>query len=236
MDDAQTKEWILRQLGCPFVKVELSQESLCDVLENAKRWFAAKKGVIRYNTIQVIDGVTAYCLDEDVDTVIDVVPSVAPLDISLVFSPFILVDDKVPYDVFAAPSSAGLYSSFAQTLQYIEMAKRILGAEFDWRQENRTLHVFPLPKNASQLIIEYKTTTFAINQLTERDHDLIKRYALAWAKMIIGRIRSKFDSFPTAQGSASMDGVDLITEGREEIKDLDEEIGQSAMPIHFIAG
>jgi hypothetical protein len=171
-----------------------------------------------------------------VDTVIDVVPSVAPLDISLVFSPFVVVDDRVPYDVFAAPSSAGLYSSFAQTLSYIEQAKRILGAEFDWRQDGRTLHIFPLPKNATSLIIEYKTTVFAINQLSERDHDLIKRYALAWAKLIVGRIRSKFDSFPTAQGSAGLDGLTLIEEGKSEIDKLEEEISDSAMPMHFIAG
>jgi len=236
MDDAQTREWILRQLGCPLVKIELTKEQLCDALENAKRWFAAKKGVIRYNVIQAIDGVTAYCLDEDVDTVIDVVPSAAPLDFSLIFSPFILVDDRVPYDVFAAPSSAGIYSSFVQTLQYIETAKRILGAEFDWRQNGRMLHIFPLPRNSSRLLLEYKTTTFAINQLAERDHDLIKRYALAGAKLIVGRIRSKYDSFPTAQGSASLDGRDLISEGREEINALDEEIGMSAMPMHFLAG
>lgn len=236
MDDEEVKEWILLNLGAPLVKIEVTKESLAMALETSKRWFAAKKGVIKCVSLPVIDGVTAYCLENDVDTVIDVIPAIAPLDISLIFSPFILIDDRVPYDVFAAPSSAGLYSSFAQTLQYIEMAKRILGAEFDWRQEGRTLHIFPLPKNSTSLIIEYKTRVFAVNQLSERDHDLVKRYALAWTKIIIGNIRSKYDSFATAQGSASLDGSVMRDEGKQDIEKLEEEIYDSAMPMHFIAG
>jgi hypothetical protein len=181
----------------------------------------------------VIDGLTEYCLKDEVDTVLDVMFSVSPLDISLIFSPFILQDDKVPYDVFAAPSSAGLYSSFAQTLQYIQTAKRILGADPDWRQEGRKLHVFPLPKNASTMIIEFKTKVFEIQELSERDHDLVKRYALVRAQMIVARIQSKYDSFPTAQGSASLNGLSLLDNARLDLEKLNEEIGDSGMPMMF---
>lgn len=236
MDDLQVQEWILRRLGAPFVKVELSKESLADALEFAKRWFAAKKGVIKLLNLQVQDGVTEYRLEDDVDTVTDVIPTVAPLDISLIFSPFILIDDKVPYDVFAAPSSAGLYSSYVQTLQYIEQAKRVLGAEFDWRQDGRMLHIFPLPKNSASIVVEYKSNVFDVAQLNERDHDLIKRYALAKAMMDVGRIRSKYDSFPSAQGSANLDGLTMMDDARAVIEKLEEEIYDSAMPMHFVTG
>ena len=236
MDEAQLKEWILRQMGAPLIKVEVTKEHLCDSVENAMRWFVAKKGMVKYVVIRVQDGRTDYCLPDDVDTVLDVVFSVNPMDISLIFSPFIVQDENVPYDVFAAPQSAGLYSSFVQSLQYVETAKRILGAEPDWRQENRTLHIFPLPKNASAVIVEYKTNTFDINQLNERDHDLVKRYALAWTKRTVGRIRSKYDGFPSAQGQAQLDGRELLEESREEMSELEEEIAASAMPMHFIAG
>ncbi len=233
MDADQLKDWILRQLGAPLVKVELTKESLCDAIEEAKRWFAAKKGVTRFLSFPIQDGKTEYCLADDVDTVYDVVFSVSPLDISLIFSPFILQDDKVPYDVFAAPSSAGLYSSFAQTIAYIQTAKRILGADTDWRQEGRKLHIFPLPKNASSILIEYKTSVFAINEVSERDHDLIKRYALAQAMMIVARIQSKYDSFPTAQGSATLNGLNLLDLARSDIEKLEEEIAASGMPMMF---
>jgi hypothetical protein len=186
--------------------------------------------------LPVQDGVTDYNLPDDVDTVTDVIFTVAPFDFSLIFNPFGLLDDQVPYDVFAAPGSAGLYSTLTQVRQYTEMAKRVLGAEPDWNQYNRTLNIFPLPKHTANVLVEYKTNTFDIQQLNERDHDLVKRYALAWTKKMVGRIRSKYDSFPTAQGSANLDGITLLDEAREEIEKLEEEIFDSAMPIHFIAG
>ena len=216
-----------------MIKVELTKESLCDAIEDAKRWFAAKKGIVRMCPIPVIDGLTEYCLQDDVDTVLDVMFSVSPLDISLIFSPFILQDDKVPYDVFAAPSSAGLYSSFAQTLQYIDTAKRILGADPDWRQEGRKLFVFPLPKNASTMVVEYKTKIFDLQELSERDHDLLKRYALARAEVTVAKIQSKYDSFPTAQGSATLNGLSLLDNARLDIEKLNEEISDSGMPMMF---
>ena len=236
MDDAQVKEWILRQMGAPFLKVEVTQEHMCDAVETAVRWFVAKKGLTKVMVLPVQDGVVEYTLPDDVDTVTDVIFAVAPFDFSLIFNPFGLIDDQVPYDVFAAPGSAGLYSTLTQVRQYTEMAKRVLGAEPDWNQYNRKLNIFPLPKHTTNVLVEYKTNTFDIQQLNERDHDLVKRYALAWTKKIVGRIRSKYDSFPSAQGTANLDGLTLLDEAREEIEKLEEEIFDSAMPMHFIAG
>lgn len=236
MDDAQVKEWILRQMGAPFLKVEVTKEHMCDAIETAVRWFTAKKGMTKVIVLPVQDGVTDYCLPDDVDTVLDVVFTVAPFDFSLIFNPFGLVDETVPYDVFAAPGSAGLYSTLTQIKQYTEMAKRVLGAEPDWNQYNRTLNIFPLPKHTANVLVEYKTNTFDIQQLSERDHDLVKRYALAWVKKIVGRVRSKYDSFPSAQGTANLDGREMLDEAREEIEKLEEEIADSAMPMHFITG
>jgi hypothetical protein len=234
MDKTQLAQWILRRLGAPILRVELTEEHVMDDIEFAMHWFSAKKGVKRNAIMRVEAGRTAYHLPEEVDTVIDVAFPVPPMDISMIFSPFILIDDKVPYDVFAAPSSIGIYSSFTQTLQYVETAKRVLGADADWRQENRILHVFPIPKTDSGMIVEFKSTVFTIEQLNERDHDLLKRYALARAKEDLGRIRSKYDAFPTAQGSNTLDGKDLLEEAAREIEALDEELALSGFPMGFM--
>lgn len=236
MDEDQLKEWILRQLGAPLIKVEITKEQLEDCVEMGKRWFSAKKGLPRSTAFQVLDGLNEYDLPDDVDKVFDVVFSTNPLDLSLVFSPYLMQDEKVPYDVFAAPRAAGVYSSLAQTIQYIETVKRILGADLDWRQEGRKLYIFPIPKNATSIRIEYKAKTFDAVELEERDHDLLKRYALAMAKKIVGRIRSKYDSFPTAQGTASLDGQALLDEASIEVDKLEEEISDSAGPMGFISG
>jgi len=237
MDAEALKQWILRRLGAPFLKVELTADNLEDAVENARRWFVAKKGVTRFYTLPIQSG-NDYDLLDDVDTVTDVVFTSSALDLTLVFSPFVLIDEKVPYDVFAAPSSGGLYSSLVQTLQYIDMGKRILSAEADWRQEGRKLYIMPAsrPDYASNLLVEYKANSVTIEQLNERDHDLIKRFSLAQAKLDVGRVRSKYDTFSTAQGSSTMDGLTLLDEARTELEKLEEEISASAYPMPFMVG
>jgi hypothetical protein len=236
MDDEQLKQWILRRLGAPLWKVELTDDHLNDEIEFAKRWFSAKKGVKRSLNMPLYTNVPVYELPTTVDVVLDVSFPVSPMDISLVFSPYILQNEKVPYDVFAAPSAAGIYSSYTQTVQYIEMAKRILNAEPDWRQEDRLLHVFPIPKCGGFMIIEYKSHDFNIQHLHERDHDLVKRYALAKAKLDLVTVRSKYVEFAGAQGPRSFNWQALEQQANAEIELLEKEIGQSAYPMLFLHG
>lgn len=229
MNEAQLKQWILRRLGAPFWKVELSDDHLNDSVEFARRWFSAKKGVRRLVNLPQYTNTPVYELPDVVDIVLDVSFEVSPMDISLVFSPYILQNEKVPYDVFAAPSAAGIYSSYTQTVQYIEMAKRILNAEPDWRQEGRLLYVFPVPKRNGYIAVEYKSHDFTIEHLDERDHDLVKRYALAKAKLDLVEVRNKYTEFPGAQGPTNMNWAQLYAEATAEIEALEKEIYQSAM-------
>jgi hypothetical protein len=236
MDRDQLKLWILRTLGAPLVKVELTDDHLEDSITEAMRWFAAKKGVKMQGGMALTVGQTEYNLPDEVDTVMGVVFSANPWDLSLVFAPFILPEQQLPYSVFAASEAGGLYSNFTQTLQYIETAKRVLSAEPDWRQEGRKLYVFPAAKNSGTLVLEYKSTNVTLEQLNGIDHDLVKRYSLAAAMMRLGRIRSKYDSFPTAQGSTSLDGAALLDEARTMIETLDERIAQLGYPMGFMVG
>jgi len=236
MNEAQLQQWILRRLGAPFWKVELTGDHLDDAVEQARRWFSAKKGVIRQRGMFFFPNIVEYKLPDDVNLVLDVSFPVSPMDISLVFSPYILQDEKVPYDVFAAPSAVGIYSSYTQTIQYVEMAKRILNAEPDWRQDGRNLLIFPNPKTSGTMIMDFKSHDFTIEQLAERDHDLVKRYALTYAKQQLGRNRSKYGEFAGAQGPATLDSDRLFNEAAAELEVLEKEISLSAFPMGFRAG
>jgi hypothetical protein len=162
---------------------------------------------------------------------------VSPLDISLIFAPHIIADEKIPYNAFAAPSSVGLYSSFLQSIQYVEMAKRMLNAERNWFYfpHKNILMLLPNPKGGGKAFIEYKSTCNTIEQLPERDHNLLRRYALAWAKQDLGMIYSKYSTWPTAQGQVSLNGDTLMAQSKAEIEKLEEEIYGSAMPMPFFA-
>lgn len=236
MAEAELREWILRQLGRPFLKVELTEDHLKDSIEGAKRWFSAKKGVHTTVPLSILPGQTEYELPDIVDTVTDVVPTSPVLDLSFLFTPYAIVENQIPYDVFRSPQSGGIYSSFTQVLQYTETAKRILGAEDDWRQEGRTLFIFPLPRTFYTALINCKASRFTIEQLNERDHTLVKNWALAHAKGIVGRVRSKYDGFPAANGTASLDGERLLQEASDEKTALDEEIISSGYPMGIRAG
>ena len=147
-----------------------------------------------------------------------------------------MLGDEVPYDLWGAMGSTGFYSTLYQVSQYNEMSKRILGADFNWFVlENKKLMISPKP-NGGTIFLEYKTAVTDITVLTERDHDFIKRYALMWVKKDVGRIRSKYDSMPSAQGRVTLDGVRLLMEAEEELKVLNKEIWDTAVPIPFVVG
>ena len=232
--------WIIRRLGGPCLKVELKELHLEDAIVDAKRWFAAKKGVDRVTILEMVGGQVEYAMPDDCDAVIDVSFSVSPLDISLIFAPHIFADEKIPYNVFAAPSSVGLYSSLVQSLQYVEMARRVLNAEENWMYFPHRNILIALPDERAgapgTAYVEYKSSCATLHLLPERDHDLVKRYALAWAKRDLGMIRSKYDSYPTAQGQTRLNGADLLAQAEKEFEKLEQEIIDSAFPMPFITG
>jgi len=239
MNCEELRQWILRRLGAPVQKVELCEENVSDAVEQARRWFAAKKGVKKFFKFQALPNKVDYLLDCQIDQVLEVAFEESKNDLSLVYSPFTLPDEAIPYSVFATGGvSGGIYSDYVQTLQYIEMAKRILSAELDYRfdQDSRTLYLSPPPSVAKFVILQAKVHFVKIEELSERDHDLLKRYALACAREDLAWIRGKYDSYPGAQGTVQLDADRLLQRAQEEKEKLEEEIAGSAGPMGFLVG
>lgn len=248
IDEDELSRWILRRLGAPLLKIELTEEHLKDVIAMALRWFAAKKGYIRQYPLQLQPDVTEYQLPDDVDVVTEVVFPFSNYDMSPYASPWAWAwpneNMMVPfgyggtYGYGGSGETGGYLSSYQQSLQYTEMARRIVGADPEWRQENRTLFILPrrLSPTTPRAFVYYTSNTFNLTELNQRDFDLVRRFAVACAKRDLGRIRSKYDQYPTAQGSTGLDGATLIGEADAEMETLNEEIGASAMPIGFITG
>jgi len=236
MNREELGEWILRRLGAPFWDIELCKDHVKDAVENSVRWFAGKKGVMKLFPIQAQSGVVEYQLDSEIDRVIDVAYETNKLDLSLIFSPFTLLEEKIPYDVFASGGSGGLYSSYVQALQYIETAKRILSAEFEWTEINDKLFIAPPPANSRRIIILAKINFTQIEDLEERDHELIKRYALAKAREDLAWVRGKYGDYPSAQGSTTLNWDRLLDAATTEIEKLEEEIMGAGYPMGFCSG
>jgi hypothetical protein len=228
--------WIMRRLGAPVWKIEVCTDHVLDAVEQAVRWFVAKKGVVKLFSMQMTSSQVEYDLDCEIDRVIDVIPTTQKMDLSMIFSPFTLLEEKIPYDVFASGGSGGLYSSYVQALQYIETAKRILSADFEWYQINQKLFIAPPPANSRQMIVWAKVNFTQIESLTERDHEMLKRYALAKAMQDLAWIRGKYTDYPSAQGTLSMNWDRLLDWADTELEKLNEEIMDSAGPMGFMTG
>ncbi len=239
--EEELKAWIPRRLGSAEGQWgnPLTCEQFDDAIQEAKRWFTAKKGVIKELVLPLVPGQVEYAMPLDCDAVIDVAFESSLLDFSTVMQPSQFAGDHVPYNVFAPPGAGagGLYSTILQTQQYSEMARNIIGADlkWEWRPYSRILLLWPSQRPGT-CIIEYKSTSMgAIEQLPERDHDFIKRYALAWAKRDLGNIFSRYGSYPTAQGQMPVNGPQLLKDAEAEFAALDNEIAWSAMPMPFMA-
>jgi hypothetical protein len=239
MNESELRQWVLRRLGAPIHKVELCEEHVTDAVEQARRWFSAKKGQKKQVFVSINSAQVEYdldAIDPQIDVILDVAFFEQKLDLSLIFSPFTLLEEKIPYDVFASGASGGLYSSYVQSLQYIEMAKRILSAELEWRQDQRTLRIAPIPAQAQSMILDVKLKCVKVEDLSERDHDLVKRYALLKAREDLMWILGKYSEFPGAQGSVSLNYALLQEQIQSELEKLEEEIFLSAGPSGFLTG
>lgn len=228
--------WILRSLGAPIIEVELTQETLEDCVEDAKRWFSAKKGATSSRLLIVVSGQSPLTLDPDVEVVQDVSFASANSTLSDIASGgagvgFNGVDSAGgilvgtgSFPFAAGGNSTGFASSRSQALTYFETLRKTNGMDLDWKQEGRKLHLFPKEFPSGYLRIAFRTNMPMLEELPELDHMLVKRYALAKAKERLGIIRRKRDSYAGSQGSVSLDGNTMKDEAQAEIEALDAEI------------
>ena len=236
--------WIASRLGAPRLEVELTEENYEDAIAEALRWFTAFKGVTMTMKVSITASVNEYPIPDEVDKITDVIFPSSKLDFAYLYTPYVFPDQLIPYNAFSAPQSGGIYSSWVQNMEYIDMAKRIMGSEPDWRQENRTLFIFPIPQACTysnsgivgEMWWNYRPTTTVIGQLNNRDHDLVKRYALAFCKRDLGMIRDRYGIYPGAQGAVPSDGKRLLQEAELEFQQLQIMIEQSGFPMGLITG
>lgn len=239
MTEDELKSWVLRKLGAPRLSIELDKCHLDDFYHDAIDWWTAHIGVTKRKFFTLVRGTPVYAVPEDLDYVVDVYPPGVHQTLAGAIHPVAVVDELAPYDSFAAPESGGTYSTYAQNLQYVDIAAKVLSADFDWMwdEDNRNIIVTPTPRCGGLAAYDYVSHCVELEKLTARDHELIKAYMLAEAKIQLGRIRSRYNGeFLTADGPKQNDGPTLLQEGTEEKRMLDEKIAKLGMPALMIVG
>lgn len=135
-------------------------------------------------------------------------------------------------------------------IQAIEMNDQIRKSAYTFELKNNKLKIFPIPSMAVNLHFEYvvledrnaqlTTPTGSISDLSNIPYtrtlysnispigkNWIYKYTLALAKELQGLIRNKYNTVPIPGAEVTLNGADLITQGREDRANLLTELKES---------
>lgn len=256
VDLESLRDWIVRSLGAPVLKVELHEDMVDDAILDAMDWFSDKLGIESIYLFNIIDGQSEYDLNAITGLPTDP-PSIQDT-VNVIFeAPDTILRDDFGF-LYGAPFCGGYLSSGAgatggrygfgsrgygytysyilQWLQTIETAKRILSAERSWEYDKFSgiLRVFPVPSLTTRgaVIVKRRVTITGtapeFGKLVDRYRRLIKDYSLAGSMLRLARIRGKYDGIPAAGRDFSLNADALMTEAKDMIEKADTEIASLA--------
>lgn len=227
-------------LGFPTIKVELDDSVWDALFSKSLRWFKAKKGLIACTTVPLQDGKNHYDWPAEAYAITDVIlPRRTDISDILTLGFFDIIPAAMILGGSSAPAGLTIDSSaYVMTLQTLEMRRRIFSTEPDWYvidyPEKKIVIavraanvVYSINTTPLHMIVFYKKHNVDVTDFLGRDEELFYRYMLAKAKIVLGTIRSKYSTYPTAGGSVTMDGDAMKQEGFAEIERLEIEIDDS---------
>jgi len=252
---AEAITWLKRALGGGVVVLELCQDHFEDAFADAIRWYVGRNGIKRRAIQNIVGGIQEYLMPPDCDELLEVWFPGVQVDIIAAVNPFAFIDiDQLPvaYQSITGTPGGSFYGTLHQILAHADTARRVIGSEPAWEyfKDTNTLHVTPRSQRGGIAIARYVSTTLVADdptlpatipvndfrKLRYRHRELILRYALAKVKERLGRVRGKYTEWPGAGGGKTLDGETLLTEAREEVTALSEEIMELNEGVPFLVG
>lgn len=233
------KDYILRKLGAPLIKVELTDNQLDDCINDSLEEFTkyvnqedkyialnlsnyvANSGILLPSNVAGI-----FSLQENYDVT-------AAGDINTLGS-----ISNIMYNAGVFPNlyAAGGWITYEIAMQHIKLSQRMTGGgfQFEYNPRDKILTLTPDPIN-NQL-----TGHIVVGCHTIRDEDKqygeswVKRMALAHAKTLLGTIRKKFRGVQLLGGGEVDDSI--ADEGITEKDALMEELKEEYKAFAFFVG
>jgi hypothetical protein len=133
-------------------------------------------------------------------------------------------------------------------IQAIEMNDQIRKSSYTFELRNNKLNLFPIPTVGVRMWFEYVVTEDRNNPVKNTNTGLVTdlsnipygymeyryispigkqwiyKYALALAKELLGNIRGKYTSIPIPGAETTLNGTDLVAQGREDRTNLVTEL------------
>ncbi len=223
----QIKDYVLLMLGAPVVKVELNEQNLDGAVDLALQIFEdyAPREYFNYYVFNTTPGKSIYTLPADVGMVRNVFYKSQP---SLTFNASDLggalpIEYYYPGGSYASiqgglmDPNQPMYGHMGEWVlykQYEQMYNRLSSqiGGWEWIGGYCNIKLYPVPCRCSAVIVHYLQKKPDFQQVTQA----MQEGALIFAKMMLGRIRSKYKSLPGPQGGIQLDGEALIQEARED--------------------
>lgn len=229
----QIKDFVLLMLGAPVVTIELDQQQLDLAVDQALKVFEdyAPREYFDYYVFFAVPGKSVYELPPDVGLVRNVyykkmgqfafqssdLQGAIPIEYFYPGGSYAsiqggLIDPIQP--IWGRMGEWVLYKQYEQ--MYSRVSSNIGG--WEWVSGFRNIKIYPTPFRPDKIIVQYLQKMKDWGEVTEA----MQMGALAYAKIMLGRIRSKYPQITGPGGSGSLDGQQLIQEGNEDLKEWRE--------------
>ncbi len=223
-------------LGAPVVRIELDQQNLDAAVDFALQVFEdyCPREYFQYYSFLTTPGKSVYELPPDVGLVRNVFYKTQG---TFAFQASDL-GGALPIEYFNPGGSyAGQTGMLNPTTpiwgnmgewvlykQYENMFSRTSSNIGGWEWVGGFCHIklYPVPFGAHKVIVHYLQKRPDFREVTEA----MREGALAYAKIMLGRIRSKIKNPPGPNGGVQLDGIELLQEGKEEKEKWEERLLQ----------
>lgn len=229
----QIKDYVLLMLGAPVVSIELDQQQLDASVDLSLQVFEdyAPMEYFQYYTFYTVPGKSVYDMPND----IGFVRSISYKETANYAFSASDLGGVIPLEYMGA----GAYGSIAGGInpqqpiwgkmsewvlykQYEDMYNRVSGQQggWEWLGGYNTIKLYPVPYRTYGVAVKYLPKRPDFREVTQA----MQEGALAFAKIMVGRIRSKISNPPGPNGGVQLDGQAILQEGLQEKKDWEDRL------------
>jgi hypothetical protein len=229
----QIKDYVLLMLGAPVINIELDEQQLDGAVDFSLQIIEdyAPREYFQWYVFSTVPGQTIYKMPDDVGMIRQVAYKETG---QLAFSAADL-GGVIPLEYMGA----GAYGSIAGGInpqtpvwgkmnewvlykQYEDMYNRAAGQQggWEWIEGYSNIKLYPTPYKSHLVAVHYLQKRPDFKEVTQS----MQEGALAFAKIMVGRIRSKIMNPPGPNGGIQLDGQQILQEGLQEKKEWEERL------------
>ena len=231
----QLKDYILLMLGAPVVTVELDMQQLDAAVDLSLQIYEewAPMEFFRYYVFATVPGKSIYKMPPDVGYIRNVyykttstssfqasdLGGAIPIEYFYPGGAYAsiqggMIDPTTP--IWGRAGEWSLYQSYEY--QYSKIASNIGG--WEWYGGYGDIKLYPKPHRPHHCIVQY----IQKNNDWTRVQEAMQDGALAFAKIMLGRIRSKIKNPPGPNGGVQLEGDTLLQEGNADLKEWKQDL------------